>query len=571
MNIPDSTGLTPRQKCELLKTQLEQIRSPRLSRWQDLADHFLPYRFRATVGQTIEARTNATLVDTTPLLVLETFSAGLLAYVSPAETDWFDLTPDNPDLSDDADSKSWCSDATDDLQLAALKSNFYPSMATVYEDLGAFGTGAMIIEDDERETFRCHPVAIGTYSIGLSEDFEVDTFSREFEYTARQLVDRFGNGKVSEAVRMAMATRRTEQKFKVAHLIYPNPDHVAGSKFKTRKPFAEKYWEVGGRPEDAFLEEGGYDEFPVVVARWAVAAEDVWGYGPGDYALADNKTLQVMYTDYLRLIANEARPAIAGPAATMQQPINLMPGGKSIDDTQGQGRQGLRRLFESSALSAAGALNQQMQEIRARIGRHYHEDLWLQIKMDSRATPPTAAEVHARFQEMARALGKPLTRLTPDALKPAVNRMFGIMARKGLFAPAPESLRPENPVTGKREGVPLRVEFTSVLAAAQRGVGTADIERYLALAAQVALIFPDSKDKTDADQLLDEAALSIGIPEKIMRSDEATAERRAAEAQAAQAAAQAERVPAMAGAARDLAQAPLDGNNALGRLVGAGT
>ena len=70
------------------------------------------------------------------------------------------------------------------------------------------------------------------------------------------------------------------------------------------------------------------------------------------------------------------------------------------------------------------------------------------------------------------------------------------MARNDLLPPAPEELG----------GVTLKVEYISVMAQAQKAIGTGAIERLAGLVGNMAATKPDDLDKFDADKRDDEYA-----------------------------------------------------------------
>ena len=73
----------------------------------------------------------------------------------------------------------------------------------------------------------------------------------------------------------------------------------------------------------------------------------------------------------------------------------------------------------------------------------------------------------------------------------------------------------------------MKINYVSVMADAQRAVSASGIERVLALAGNVAGIYPPAMDKIDIDQTIDEYAKMMSVTPKIIRSDEVVAQMRA--------------------------------------------
>lgn len=74
----------------------------------------------------------------------------------------------------------------------------------------------------------------------------------------------------------------------------------------------------------------------------------------------------------------------------------------------------------------------------------------------------------------------------------------------------------------------LNVEFISMLAQAQRAVGTSSIDRMLGTVGAVAQMKPDVLDKIDADELVDAYSQMLGVdPRLIIPNDQVAVVRQA--------------------------------------------
>ncbi len=89
------------------------------------------------------------------------------------------------------------------------QSNAYNALHVIYEELGCFGTGCMLIEEDFEDVIRCHTLTAGEYYLASSYRDEIDTLYREYVLTTGQIVERFGHrelqssGKVPVEIRAA--------------------------------------------------------------------------------------------------------------------------------------------------------------------------------------------------------------------------------------------------------------------------------------------------------------------------------------------------------------------------------
>src|SRR5690606_7335223 len=90
------------------------------------------------------------------------------------------------------------------------------------------------------------------------------------------------------------------------------------------------------------------------------------------------------------------------------------------------------------------------------------------------------------------------------------------------------------------QGSQLKIEYTSILAVAQRAVTAGTIERFSGFVGNIVAGDPRVIDKVDLDQTIDQYSEALGVPASIVRSDqevEQIRDQRARQEQAAQAAA----------------------------------
>jgi len=145
-------------------------------------------------------------------------------------------------------------------------------------------------------------------------------------------------------------------------------------------------------------------------------------------------------------------------------------------------------------------------------------------------TRMTATEVAERHEEKLLMLGPVLERLHNELLDPLIDNTFNRMIEANLIPPAPEEL----------QGQDLSVEFVSMLAQAQRAIGTNSVDRYVNNLGMVAQMKPDVLDKFDSDVWADSYADMLGVDPKLVVAGEQVARIREERAAAQQAMAQQE-------------------------------
>jgi hypothetical protein len=174
-------------------------------------------------------------------------------------------------------------------------------------------------------------------------------------------------------------------------------------------------------------------------------------------------------------------------------------------------------------------------------------------------TVRSATEVDARVEEKLVLLGPVLERFENEALDPALQRIFSIMLRKGLLRPPPAEVAE----------AAIEVQYVSVLSDAQRAVGAAPIERYMAFIGSLVAIFPGIRNVPNIVEIALEYANRLGVPARGNNTRDEIAEATANEEQQQALAQSAQIAPDLAGAAKTLSETQVGGGaDALSRVLG---
>jgi hypothetical protein len=288
--------------------QLDQERQQIFNDWRDLCDFIRPRAAGsswATPNGTALARVaRKQIIDSSGSFAAGTLASGMMSGVTSAGRPWFRLTVPDPDLAEYGSVKNWLHDVTVRMQMRYVRSNFYNKLPLVYNDLGVFGTSAVLLEEDDLSGLRYYDLPIGSYYLALDERQKVGVFAREFQMTVRQIVKKFGVikgtrdidwSRISTAVKNQWDLGNYDTYLEVGHVIEPNEAYDREKFGSAYLPYSSCYYEKGNQNSDILLEEKGYHEFPVFAPRWEVTGEDAYGTScPGMVALGDIKALQVM-------------------------------------------------------------------------------------------------------------------------------------------------------------------------------------------------------------------------------------------------------------------------------------
>ena len=533
--------------------QLKTERSSWWAHWQEITNYLLPRSGRYfSQDRNRGGRRHNQIYDNTGTRALRVLGAGMMAGATSPARPWFRLTTADPDLNRFHAVKIWLDDVTLRMQMIFQRSNTYRALHQIYEELGAFGTAASIVLPDFRNVLHHYPVTIGEYAIATDYQGHITSLYREFDKTVAELVREFGYKNCSLTVRNLFDRGDLDSWVTVIHAIEPRSDRDHTKADNLNMPWKSCYFELGS-DDDKYLRESGFQEFPVLCPRWSVTGGDIYGHSPGMEALGDIKQLQHEQLRKAQAIDYQTKPPLQVPSSMKNREIETLPGGVSFVDTVSpQG--GIRTAFEVNL--NLNYLLQDIQDVRERIRGAFYADLFLMLA-NSTSDRMTATEVAERHEEKLLMLGPVLERLHNELLDPLVESTFTHMVRAGLLPPAPEEM----------QGMDLNVEFTSMLAQAQRAIGTSGVDRFVGSLGVIAQMKPDVLDKLNSDAWADSYADMLGVDPRLIVPGEQVAILRNARNEAAAAKEQMEAAQVQSKTASNLAAAKLDQPSVLSQAV----
>jgi hypothetical protein len=481
--------------------------------WQELQQYVLPRRGRfldTDVNKGTKRNTN--IIDNTATLAARTLASGMMAGITSPARPWFRLAPPDPEMRDYAPVRRWLDQVDLILREIFARSNFYNAMHVGYGELGTFGQAPIYIQKDFKDVIRCFPFTIGSYMMALDERLTVNTLYREVPMTVSQVVRMFGLEKCTTDTQQMYGNGQYNEWLTVYHAIEPNTDRQYGMKDDQNMEYRSCYWEKGSN-QDQYLRKSGYQTFPIMAPRWDVLGSDVYGRSPGMDALGDSKQLQVQHREKGKGIAKQVNPPMTADATMEGKPTNTLPGGVTYAPNPGAG------FVQSQQINIdLSGLKEDIYETQQRIKRAFYEDLFLMLAQSDRREI-TAREVEEKHEEKLLMLGPVMERLNDELLDPAIDRTFNIAAEAGILPDPPKEL----------EGAELGVEYISIMAQAQKLVGTGGLERLAGFTGNLAQFKPEVLDKINGDEMIDEYADMLGVPAKVVNSaEEVDATRKAA-------------------------------------------
>lgn len=551
------------------ESRLQALYTWRLSWWttaSNIARYLRPDRFYAFItANTYQQglRRDYAIVDRTATLAGEVCAAGLMAGLTDPDREWLVLGPAIPGFELDQAGQQWYADVTERLNYIYTHSNFYDAQAQSYQDLVFFGTAPSIDYADEENIINVRTPCSGEYMLGNGFDNSNEVLYEESRMTVTQIVEGFGIENCPAEIQKMWKQKggSLQNEYIIGHSIEPNfalagDNDAAVGVVPGGFTWREMFW-VRGKKDCRPLSMAGFHEKPFGVARWNVQGNEAYGRGVGENMLGDTIQLQLETKQKAESIEKVNRPPMGADVSLMNLPSSTNPGKITYFNT-GQG--GEKKFFPLYEIKPdIGAISADILLIQERINKTAYVDV-MQPMADLREQTKgqvTATEVDAIKQERLLPLGPVFGRVY-GSLRERVRRHLAIMARRGLIPPKPPSL----------QGVPLKIDFVSMLTAAQKATSTAAIARSSQFIGSLSGAWPEARFMLDVEKTIRDFNDGVGAPADNLVSPQKFKQLvAAAEQQSRQAAATEATLPG-AQAAKALSEAKVAPGNALSALVG---
>lgn len=471
--------------------------------WQEIAEVMFPKRSDFVTSTVRGERKNTKVVDSTGVIANELLASGLHGMLTNPASKWFKLTLDNTAFMQDKGVLEWLEEAERRIYMAlnSPKASFASHMHELYLDVGAFGTAVMFIGEDEDDG----ELMFSTKHLKecfLAEDKNgfIDTIYRRFEYTARQIVQRWGEENAGKDVMKCYNEGKYDELFDVIHCVQPRKDRDPSRIDRENMPVASVYLLKKG---EHILEEGGFEEMPYVAVRWSKVPGEIFGRGPGVSALPDIKMLQEMAKTVLKAAQKIVDPPLLVPDDGALNPVRTVPGGLNF-----------RRAGSDPIVPLQTGGNipigfEMLEDVRNRIRSAFYIDQ-LQLQQGPQMT---ATEVLQRTEEKLRLMGPVLGRMQSELLGPLVERVFNLMLRAGKLPPAPEILN----------GAEYSVEYVSPLARAQKQMDANGLLRVFEIGSPIIQMQPESAMVVNGEDTIRWLGDLFGVPTSLFKSEEEVA------------------------------------------------
>lgn len=522
-------------KAEYICKRHEQLRLDRYNfenQWQNIVELVRPTTSDFNRHTYPGDERNNRIYDGTARYASIALAAGLQSYLTNSSDRWFNIAirSGSSELRQHEEAAAWLEEVADIIfaEYAREESNLAPSLHEAYLDLGAFGTTVVNQEWDRNGhlLFRTFPLA--RCFIDENEAGSVDTLIRMMSTTTRQLFQRFKPEMLPREVHEARE-KKGDKQWAVTHAVYPRSDRDPSRKDRKNKPFAS-CWVLNEKK--TILDEGGYDEFPYHVPRWAKIAHELYGRSPAMECLPNIKLLNAMKKTTIRAAQKIADPPLQATSDGFVMPIATHPGAMIFREP------GTEPLIPLETRANIPVSLEMMESEKQFIMQCFYFDWFIsELKKERQSVP----EIYMRKEEKLQQLAPIVNRLEVELLSPMVIRSFNLLRAAGRIPPSPPAL----------QGAKLKLSFVSPASRAQLSTKAAAVNQWLQSVIPMAQADPRVLDRINFDEVAEGLADWMNVPRRAVRTDAEVEGIRAERAEAEQAS-------AMAGAAEPVSKAILN-------------
>lgn len=413
-----------------------------MTMWQELAEIFLPNRADFTASPIDGDERTDELWDTGPQLAARGLTSAVATYLRQPGRMWFKAKAKKAQLNNVEAVRQWLYDVTAITYDALYDSrvNAEKVLSEVDADLVVFGTGIGRIDwDKANKHLIIKSTSLARTVMFLGKDGNPDAVCSFSQPTLRQIVEQFGEEKLTEAMREEYQSPEPnlEKTFEILHAVVPNADWKAYGG-KGRFPYASMWLSVGCK---ALIDESGFYDFPFFCPRWDTLTGEIYGRSPAMVALPDARVVHAMAKTFLEAGEFALRPPTYSYADMIQGELNLFPGGHTVVDMSGFNGSGspINPIQLGAFPDKIFEVYQAKQE---QVNAAFFRDIF--ELPSARDTDMTATEINARLDQFLRQAAPVLSRVEHTYNAPLVNRVFNILLREGMYPPPPEEMYDED-------------------------------------------------------------------------------------------------------------------------------
>lgn len=399
-------------------------------------------------------RIKQTVFDSTARNALSCFCASMKSVIVPSTERWHRLKATNPQLDDQSDVKKYLEKVTDILFRVryAANSNFASESDVLFHQLGVYGHGIWMVEDDVGRGIIYRTIPVREVYIQKNDRGQLSAVFREYELSAHEALQKFGSH-VSAEIKQADAIA-PERKFRFLHAVFERDDFAVGKKDFRGMRYASVHIEMNAKK---IVREGGYRSCPYMAPRFFGIAGSSYGDSPAMQAFYDMLTANEMGKTILRTGQLQANPPILTNMGLVDANKLGSAGAVIRGGLDNQGKPAAVSMQYGNNL----AITVEMQkEIRAAIERAFLVPLFQSLTQSKQMT---ATEVEKREFEKSMLLAPMCERIAAEWLSGNVERELDILSHYGVLDDVPDGLFYDGSIAVEFESPSVHMQKSSTI------------------------------------------------------------------------------------------------------------
>ncbi|MDE1971103.1 MAG: hypothetical protein KGI50_06050 [Patescibacteria group bacterium] len=563
-------------------TQMKNMKTPWLPLYQALAMYVFLRKQYFTIDYLKTPFMLNFVFDSTAIHAAHMMAASLVGQILPNPFESFEFVPEiaSTELTDeDYDFFQTVNEVIPSV-MSLPEANTMPSLYETILDMGVFGIGSWCVDetDDYAAPVRFSSSDAKVMSVDENQYGQVDTVYLEKMMRVVQIVEKYGYDNCSQVVQKKYMDKEFDTEIKVLQVIEPRRERDPMMLGALDMPYASIHIELDQRH---ILLESGYNELPVIVARFWKNSNEIQGRSPAMDALPDiravNKLVEIferageMGLDPPRMISSED---VLGAGKTPWGPGVEIP--VHTNSRLGTDRRPPIEIIQT--MDNPSWATQRISDLRDNIREYFMIDYLTDLNNKSRQT---LGEADIRNEKGMYITGSVLNRVLVELLGPALDRAFNILLAKGFFGVIRGSVQDarlqamgiqpkyissrfiQSRIRGARG---YRLNFISPAARLMKLEEAKGLQDLLTFATALAQIKPDSLDVLNADEMLrgrqrlnGASQKMLNTPDQVQQIRQARAQQQAQQQQQQQQLTQAHALKLMGAGAKDLANAGTTG------------
>lgn len=475
------------------------------SYWQSLHDYFYVEGQDVNKGSSQGNELDAGyLWDATTIESADVLASGFMNYLTPPTSKWFRLRHKNPKLSENKRVADFLESVTDEVNFTINRSNFYEQMYPSYKSSGVYGTSLLFAEEDVLDDVRYFNMPLKQVVLVEDAKGRVCGYFIEFEFTANQAAGKWGAQVLSSEMQQEIKDGKGDSK-KHPFLLYIGKRYIREIQKTDKKNLPiEAVWI--DKQARSIVEESGYNEFPAFCHRFDKRPFVPWGFSPAMKALPFARILNAIAKTNLRSMMKWTDPPMALPNNAFIAPFNQNPRAVNYYDKEKMDQKGIF-AFGNFGDPKVGLLG--IEYYSKQVQTMMYNDAFLAFSNITKEM--NNPEIMERLNEKMTMLGPSVGRYLCDFLNPNVQRLIGILFRRGRLPKPPDELIMDPN---------YEIDFIGALAQAQRRSELNTLSTGLLMVGNVATYAPEVLDGINPDRVRDEIWSITGAPVRVLRDDD---------------------------------------------------